>query len=488
MGLSKRVWQALIGFTLLRGILAFITPLTPQEAYYWSWSRALDWSYFDHPPMAADLIWLTTHIFGQTIFGIKIAAVLFNLGTYIIWTKLVQEMFDDEHLTFLVVIALNLTIVYELYGFVISPDSPLLLFWSLTIFMIWRLIKTQHATYWYWAGLALGLTWLSKYSGIFLVPAVFLFLLLSKDNRRWLATPHPYLATLLALVVFTPVIYWNSAHDWASFAFQGSRRIGGMEGWRLQFFGELIGSQLFMLTPFLFGFLIWGIGRVLPKVLKRPFNNTDLLLFASGGIILPVFVIVSFKTLVKMNWLVPAYWAWLILFLKYYLAEKRSKTVMKTGLVTAAIFFALGLSSVLIPNMPLGEGNTWSGWRRAAGKVDSLITTYQQGGEEPFVFSTNYKVSSLLRFYLKNQPETFAQNIFGKRALQFDYWQTPNDRVGQTGILVVDDRREYRFKREKIDPYFDDLIQVAELNFNQFGKHTRRIRIFKGTNYHGVNR
>ncbi|PIZ65563.1 MAG: glycosyl transferase, partial [Candidatus Marinimicrobia bacterium CG_4_10_14_0_2_um_filter_48_9] len=87
LGLTKQVWRALLAFTLLRIILAMVTPLTPQEAYYWSWSQAMDWSFFDHPPMATYMIWLTTHLFGQTELGIKFAAILFLFGTYIIWAK-----------------------------------------------------------------------------------------------------------------------------------------------------------------------------------------------------------------------------------------------------------------------------------------------------------------------------------------------------------------------------------------------------------------
>jgi len=486
LGLTKQVWRALLAFTLLRIILAMVTLLTPQEAYYWSWSRAMDWSFFDHPPMATYMIWLTTHIFGQTTFGIKFAAVLYFLGTYIIWAKLVQEIFQKDHLTFVVVFALNSTIIYELYGFVISPDSPLLMFWSLAIFMIWRLAKTQDAKYWYWAGLAMGLSWLSKYSGIFLVPSVLLFLLLSKENRRWLATPHPYLAGLVAIVIFLPVLYWNSTHDWVSFAFQGSRRVGGLHGLGLRYFGELIGSQLFMLTPFIFGFFVWGCVKILPKVLKKqPMPDGELLLFSSGAILLPFFTLVSFKSLVKMNWLVPAYWSWLILFLNGYLSENRSRKVMKVGLVSSLVFYALGLAVILIPNVPLGDGNTWSGWRETAAKVDSISKTLSVTGEKSFVFSTNYKVSSLLRFYLKGQPETFAQNVFGEGALQFDYWRSPRTLQGKTGILVVDDRREYRFKRKKIEPWFEKIEKIDELNFANFGQHTRRIQIFRCTNYRG---
>ena len=77
---DRRIWLLALGFTLLRVLLAAVVPLSPQEAYYWSWSRDLAWSYFDHPPLASYGIRLTTAIFGQTAFGIKASAVLWSLA------------------------------------------------------------------------------------------------------------------------------------------------------------------------------------------------------------------------------------------------------------------------------------------------------------------------------------------------------------------------------------------------------------------------
>ncbi|HSN63036.1 MAG TPA: glycosyltransferase family 39 protein, partial [Azonexus sp.] len=119
----------ILGFTLLRLLLAALVPLLPQEAYYWTWSRYPDWSYFDHPPLASYSIALTTAVFGQTAFGIKSAAVLWSLGWNILWAKLILDMFGDRRLAFWSLAALNLTIVYEVLGFGPTPDGPLLFAW-----------------------------------------------------------------------------------------------------------------------------------------------------------------------------------------------------------------------------------------------------------------------------------------------------------------------------------------------------------------------
>ena len=123
-------------FLVLRLVLAATAPLTPQEAYYWTWSQAPDWSYFDHPPLASYAIGLTTSLLGQTPWGIKSAAVLWALGWNLLWARLVQDMFGDKRLTFWAVLALNLTLMYEVYGVGPTPDGPLLLGWIGTIWAV----------------------------------------------------------------------------------------------------------------------------------------------------------------------------------------------------------------------------------------------------------------------------------------------------------------------------------------------------------------
>ena len=47
---------ALAALTLVRLVVAATVPLSPDETYYWVWSRALAAGYLDHPPMVA--LWL----------------------------------------------------------------------------------------------------------------------------------------------------------------------------------------------------------------------------------------------------------------------------------------------------------------------------------------------------------------------------------------------------------------------------------------------
>src|SRR5205085_5365047 len=108
------------------------------------------------------------------------------------------------------------------------------------------------ARWWLAAGLFGGLALLSKFTAIMLLPAVVAFMLVPDWRRRWLKSPYPWAAALLAAVVFSPVLVWNDQHDWSSFRFQFVRAVAA-HPLSLRTVGEFFGMQLglvgFVLLP-----------------------------------------------------------------------------------------------------------------------------------------------------------------------------------------------------------------------------------------------
>jgi 4-amino-4-deoxy-L-arabinose transferase-like glycosyltransferase len=105
-------------------------PLLGDEAYYWLWSRNLDLSYFDHPPMVAYLIKIFT-LFSNKIYMVRMTSVfcmtICSLYTY----KLAKEIYNEK-VAFLSLITLILSPTTIVGYRVITPDSPLVLFWSMS--------------------------------------------------------------------------------------------------------------------------------------------------------------------------------------------------------------------------------------------------------------------------------------------------------------------------------------------------------------------
>ncbi|HMN74577.1 MAG TPA: glycosyltransferase family 39 protein [Burkholderiaceae bacterium] len=473
-------------FTLLRLVLAATVPLLPQEAYYWSWSRHLDWSYFDHPPLATYSIAATTAVFGQTVFGIKLASVLWSLGWNLVWLRLVLDMYGDRRLAFWSLAALNSTLIYEMFGVAPTPDAPLVFAWSAAVWAVWKATQTGLARWWIAAGAAIGLSWLGKYSGVLLLPVVFLYLLTSPRQRRWLLAPQPWLAALLALLVFAPVLWWNAQHDWVSLAFQSSRRVGDMTGFRPRYFAMLVGTQFLLLTPYIFVIVVATLWRGGRGWFAGQQDDRSLLLWLSGAVPIAVFTLVSLRSLVKINWLGPAYFSLVILGVHHLLQQADGLRRLVRGLIGSALLLLAAGAVFLIPNLPIaGDLNTWSGWREAAARVAKVEQQVRAEGGHAFVFSPNYKISSLIRFYLPGQPRTYAQDIFGQKALQFDYFPLESNLAGQTGILVLSDQNQGELDLARLKPYFDRCDLADSVQTEALGKHTRRVDIYRCTNYRG---
>src|SRR5258707_12641948 len=107
----------------------------------------------------------------------------------------------------------------------VAPDVALIPFAVAMVWALVRLVESDDARWWLAAGVFAGLAMLSKFTAIMLLPAVAAFALVPDWRRRWLLSPWPWLAALVAVVVFLPVLIWNSEHDWASFRFQVLRAV-----------------------------------------------------------------------------------------------------------------------------------------------------------------------------------------------------------------------------------------------------------------------
>ena len=134
----------------------------------------------------------------------------------------------------------------------VSPDTALIPFAVAMLWSLVRLTESNDARWWLAAGLFAGLALLSKFTAIMLVPAVLAFVLVPDWRRRWLFSPYPWLAALIALIVFSPVLIWNAEHDWASFRFQFVRAVA-THPFSFRTVGEFFGLQFglvgFVLLP-----------------------------------------------------------------------------------------------------------------------------------------------------------------------------------------------------------------------------------------------
>lgn len=234
---------------------AYLVGLGFGESYHFSCAIRPQWSYFDHPPLAVWLSNLSMQFLGDRgPLAIRAPTLLMFVGT----TSMVYWLgcrFFGRQAGLLAALLLNLSAVFSLSTAIfLQSDGPLMFFWLACICCLVRVLfdhPVRHALGW-WAGVgvALGLTFLSKYHAAFLILGTLAFVVTCKEQRRWLVHPGPYLAIAIAAFLFLPVVIWNQQHQWISFLWQGNRGLQG-SGIRLDWLGRCIGGQALWLLPWI---------------------------------------------------------------------------------------------------------------------------------------------------------------------------------------------------------------------------------------------
>lgn len=417
----------------VRTAFACLLGLAPQEAYYWQYARHPALSYLDHPPMAAEWIRVGTFLLGPSVLGIRLVNLLAGgVLTYLLY--LVGERLFSPRTGLIACAIASATVLFELGGFVITPDGPLVLFWAAALLATAHLVLAERplpSGHWYGLGALVGLALLSKYTAALLPPAILLAALSTPSGRAALKTPHPYLAVLLALGIFSPVITWNATHHFASFAFQTEGRLETVHGLRPVLVGRFLGLQTGALGPLALG----GAFLVAVVALRRWREPRWRLIAAFGALPLALFAAVSPYHWVKMNWPAPAYVA-LVVGLAALVEERPRWTYALVG--TGGVMALIALLVPLVPAIPFSNrDDLMSGWDVLAQRVDRE----QRAMGAPVIVGADYKTASELAFHLPGQPATASRELFGLDGLMYGFWDSPASFTGRD-LLVVSDRRD----------------------------------------------
>lgn len=431
----------LVGASLLLHVVyAGLLGLSPQEAYYWSWSRRLALSYFDHPPLAAWTIRLCTELLGTSVRTIRLAAAAHG-GLFLLFLYLTGRRLFGHRAALLALGFALLAPITSLGQVIITPDGPLLSGWAAAMYFTVRAIDEERGRWLLLAGLAAGWAVLGKYTGFLLLPQIFLALLLDPRGRRLLATPWPWLGLAVTALVFSPVLLWNAERHWVSFLFQSEGRTSTF-ALNPVLVGRFVGLQALLVSP-----LLWLALMVAPFLAARRWREPSWRVAALFSLPLILLMIgLSPVHWVKGNWGAPAYPAALMAFGALALegwerAWVRAFTIAAGGLAAVAfLLFHLAPFPALLPaatDRLLARDENTAGWAQLAERVEA---ERQALGGQALVIGCTYKPAAQLQFHLPGRPETQSAGIFGQNGLEFDEWLDPAAVRGRDAILVVDGR------------------------------------------------
>ncbi len=290
----------LCALTLLRLAVAAALPLSPDETYYWVWSRALAAGYLDHPPMVALWVRAGTWIAGDDALGVRLLAPLaVGLGSLLL-ADAASRLVPLAGSGVLAAALLNATLLFGVGGVTMTPDTPLLFFWCAALAALAR-IPDGGGAWFVAAGLCIGLAMASKYTAVLLALGAALWVLAVPGLRARLAGPWPWLGAVAAAVPVLPVVWWNAQHGWASFLKQGGRAGDFHPARAAQFLAELVLGQIGLATPLVFLLCMAGLWLSARIAWRRRAPGWTLLA-ALGLPSVALFVLHALGDRVQGNW------------------------------------------------------------------------------------------------------------------------------------------------------------------------------------------
>lgn len=442
--LPKTMLIAALFVLLFRFIASFTINLGVDEAYYFSYIQFPQISFYDHPPMVAIMLWLTTlnqllpsEFFmrlGPLLIGTLNLFIIFRIGTEI-----------QNKRTGLLAAALASASLYNsiISGLFVLPDTPLSMFWLFALWSAILFIKNRQTKHLFLFGLFAGLALVSKYHGLFLWMGMGLYIL--AHQRHELRKPRLYLAWALTIAIFSPVLIWNADNNWESFIFQGSRALS-FHFKPLTLAAELFGQFAYN-NPISVVILVLLYIPFFKNYRTQSTHIQSVLLWFSLPLILLV-VILSLFNRTQPHWTGPAYYA-LILVAASLLDRMPLLQLNKfikginaaNWLLVATILVGIVHSNVgLLPSLPNKNIETMGqydfsidmyGWQQVESKIDSLLKAEKISDpsfEADFLMSRNWFPAGHLHYYVSTplQKPLYVCGTLGER----HHFKHVNEKIG----------------------------------------------------------
>jgi 4-amino-4-deoxy-L-arabinose transferase-like glycosyltransferase len=443
---AVRQWLAVVALiavmTALRVIYASAIDLRTDEAYYWTWSKENVLSFLDHPPMIAWFIRFGTAIFGDTNFGVRFAGIVAMLVTQLLLADIVRRVTHDCRAIALAVLMPEAALYYGLLMAKVSPDVALIPF---TVAMLWALIRLNESgdgRWWLAAGMFAGLSLLSKFTAVMFLPAVAAFMLVPSWRRRWILSPYPWFAALIAAAVFLPVLIWNAGHDWASFRFQFVRATAAHEA-SLRTVGDFIGLQFGLVGFILLPVVLSGVTLTAWRGYRR---GDAVAILLSTAVIVP-FVYFLWKSLslrVGDTWpmfMWPAGFAATAINIAMLPREGFPAWMIRSTIAWAHAAIASGIVFVVLvflyyvvsPWNFIGKADPIGGEAGFAEVADRAQAELQNTGAT-WMATTDYRTYAMLRWYFNGRVPVIQINERGR----FLGFRDPGINLiqGHTGLYV----------------------------------------------------
>ncbi len=451
---------------ILRVLYMGHVELIPDEMYYWVYAQHLALSYLDHPPLIAWLIAAGTGLFGDSIFGVRASLIPLTLiGAWFFFRY--GAAMGGRTVGWLCVLAFAVLPFFAASGFLMTPDAPMIAAWAAALYFFKRGLIDDQPRAFYGLGIAMGLGLLAKYTIALLAPAALLFMLIDERARKWFFRPQPYLAVVIATLIFMPVLIWNWQNEWASFLFQSTRRL--LENPKTTSHMILVHSVLLLSPVAAVGGIMtfFGIRHILaPELRNRRFMLTMTI------VPMAVFALYGLFTEVRFHWTPPVWIALLPMIMTLIVGQiwrsrercgQWQRALMTLWIPSIPVlvillglllhYLSLGLPGIKTTDFDGG----YLGWKETAEVVTEVHDDVARSTRrEPVIAATRkWDVSAALYFHGHALPRESitAKNLVGMRGGMWEFWFDPDTDPQRPVILV-------NYRRQLIEEAWMELVLV----------------------------
>ncbi|MGE4298977.1 MAG: ArnT family glycosyltransferase [Desulfovibrionaceae bacterium] len=484
--------------------------LVQDEAQYWDWTRHLQLSYYSKGPLIAWCIALGSAVCGNTELGVRIMAVAGSLLIQIFLYRLMAVQMGKPRAALVTLVIANGTPLFLASGVLMTTDNPLLACWLGAMCCLHAASRDErNTTPLVLLALCMAVGVLAKYMMLAFLAVAAVYMV---GLRRHGLAPRGFYARawaamlLGAAIGFLPILAWNMGNDWVGF-----RHVAGQAGVaasnapfiRFDRFPEYMGSQIGLLTPWWFAFMLlgaWGAAKAVLR--KKPLahfyarEETDprepWLLAPSFWLVWGFFLVWSFHKKIYPNWSAVSYAGGLILAglaCDRFLAAawpRRRKAAATLACLACLVFGALHLQNWLPLPDTINPTLRLKGWSDLGQAVDALARSEFPDPQRVFFFGESYTMTAALAFYAPGQPHAYCAD-FGRRMNQYDLWSTPDDdgKKGWDAIFVRKGFDAYTPPLVPPEGALFDTVRVIRYQTKHRGQPARKFTIWLCRNYHG---
>ncbi len=447
---------------LLQGIF---TEIQEDEAYYALYGEHLAWGYFDHPPMVGLTTFLSSLLFSGTL-GVRWLTILSScLSLWLMWkiAEVPKPTADGDSrnvvgptsrkVALFFIIACSI-VMFNVYGFVATPDVSLILFSALFLLVYQQYLFEESWLKVVLMGLLMACMAYSKYHAFLLLGLIVL------SNPALLKDGKFYVACLLALALLAPHILWQVNMDFPSFKYHLMQR---SEPFRWSYFLEYLPNQLLVFNPFTFGAIVY----VLLKYRARDTFERGLRFILVGFFFF--FWLTAFRGHVEPHWTIAGVVPATVLVYRKSVEDEKLKRYVKR-VILPSLLIVLALRILLAT--PVSDRFGYHG------KEAYYRAIEQVAGDRPVVFRGSFQQPSLYHYFTGKGSSTLQ--CYYDRMTQYDLWQFDKAWIGKPVFV-------FGHINEKSKQYHVDGMEIEGFLCDDFSTANRLVTTFEITNVSGDN-